>query len=131
MKYLKMYENSNQSIWVLNAENIFESPGSFSSYIEIFDTRKSAENYLINVCNDIQINIMESNEDEYVDDIKDDFGGYILNDEKTCTQFLSDLCDQFSNGEFESGCYIFEKQIENAEIRKDIKIRIDAKKYNL
>jgi hypothetical protein len=139
MKHLKLYENAGQTVYVLKLDDIFENKGSFSSYIKIFHTKQHAENYLINLCNDLQEEIV--NDDEpitnwgaYTDKEKEKFGQYKLNDYDTCSDFLYELSSDFGpkdEEDFETYIAIDDYQIENVEIKDNVKTKIEANKYNL
>lgn len=129
MKHLKTFENSNQVIWVFKGENMFESDGSFTSYTKTFDSKQSCINHLINFCNDLQIDMMKS--DQYTEDIQEKYSEFSLHDEENCLDFLHALCEEYSNDEFEFYVDIAKDYVEHEEIKKEYKLKIDAKKYNL
>ena len=131
MKYLQIYESLGRSVWVLNGTDIFDSPGSFSSYTKLFKTEKDCENYLINLCNELQDEIMSSN--EYTDDTQENYKKYSLDDLGDCKKFLYELGQDFGEEfeQIETHIAIYEDVVETVQIKDEYKIKTDAKKYNL
>jgi len=129
MKFLKLYENVGKMVWVLHAENVIDGPRSFVSYEKVFETKQDAINYLINDCNDIQTDILNSN--EYSEIVKKNYGHLILDDYVNCVNFIINLGEIFDD---ETGCSlnIIETLLEsNVQIKEEYKIKIEAKKFGL
>jgi len=130
MKHLKLYENKSDTVYLLECTDIFISSGHYSSFFKVFETRKDCENYVINICNEMQITLIES--DEIDDKIKDKYVDDILNTEAKCKEFAYFIVDELTDGEIESSIRITETTIErNVKINDDVKLRLDSRKYNL
>jgi hypothetical protein len=130
MKYLRVFENANQTIWILNMDDVFEDEGYFSSFTKVFPNEESVINYIINYCNDIQEKILNSN--NYTDNAKEKYGKILLYNYQNCEYFLFELSDEFDHSdELETFIHYYESEMKDVQIRDDIKIKLDARKYNL
>jgi uncharacterized protein (DUF608 family) len=130
MKYLRTYENVGQSVWFFKGKGLFDEVGYYYSENKIFQTEKDCINYLINLCNDVQTKIMNSN--DFTDDAKQKYGAYILSNREKCEDFIYEIADEYTDGQVRSEIEIREEIIEgNIEIRNDIKMKLDANKYNI
>jgi uncharacterized protein (DUF608 family) len=124
------YVETGQSVWFFKGKGLFDEVGYYYSENKIFQTKRDCENYLINLCNDMQTKIMNSN--DFTDDAKQKYGEYILNNREICEDFIYEIADEFADGNVRSEIEIREEMIEgNIEIRDDIKMKLDANKYNI
>ena len=126
MKHLKLYENQQQNIVILNATDIFDG-WTFTSFQKPFFTKQDAENYMINHCNHEQDNILNSNEDEHIKKI----GKIQIHTFKDCENFLYTCVELLGHDELETYISINENIINSVEIDKDVKLKLTSQKYNI
>jgi len=133
MKYLKLYENSNtQKVYILQLKTYLFAGGLVWDDIQmVFKTRKDCDNWIINKFNDLQLHIM--NDNNITDDAKQKYGAQILDTIDKCSDFSYEVYEEYaSNSDPEWFFEVYEVEPESdVEIREDILMRLDAKKYNL
>ena len=134
MKYLKLYENKKDTFYMLDIKGWFKNEWrnniNYDSDESFYKTKEDLENFTINLINKTYSHIMKSN--EFTDDFKNTFQDIYLDTFEECNEFFiafnEDYCD--NSEEY----YLYSHKITpttNIEIDEDIKMRIDARKYNL
>jgi hypothetical protein len=136
MKHLRLFENRSQKIFIVRCDDIVFDAIELSSFTKTFFTKKDAENWFIVECNKIQDDIIDDDEDDYTVEQKKKYDKYILNNFKECQNFIykvtGDYLSKYSDeDELEPYIEIYEDEILSVDIPDDIKIKWDAKKYNL
>jgi hypothetical protein len=111
MKYLKIYENKNDELWIVTQISTI-GPDDYS--LVIFDDKESAENYFVYLVNYHVKNDIHSDDEEDIDYV------FTVEDAKKIKGQLS-----YS---IEYNKYINEGKY---ELPESLKIGRDAKKYNL
>jgi len=119
MKYLRIYENINDEVWLFIFEDVNDSS---NNYCTVFNDEQSAENLYIETVNDLKKDIlyrglhgssMEFNESDMITNIID------------ADNWLDDMYDVYHIQYKKT--YIQGKY----ELRSDLKMIRDSQKYNL
>jgi hypothetical protein len=136
MKYLNKYElfeNYGKKLYLLTIQGwMFDDRGNFSweDYISAFETIEDLENSFINEMNDVYDKMMVS--DKTPDSLKDNYKDIILDTYQKCKTLFADFNEEIQYDESEWNLYIsIIEPLKNVKIRDDVKMKIDAKKYNL
>lgn len=110
MKYLKKYENVND-LWIVVTEDYFDRE---SSHQELFIDKESAENNFLEIVNDFKSYQRNQKNLDLITTVEE-AEEYVENE-------LSDICS----------IYYYQISINNKhELREDIKLAREAKKYNI
>ena len=130
MKHLKLFENKNAAIFILEINYMFEVEYcGFDDYLQVFYTKQDAENWLINMCNDTQDAILSG---DFKIEQKDKFKKFELENFKKCEDFIYKLTEEFGNHhDIITYIRLSEDIIQSEEIRDDVKMKISTNKYNL
>lgn len=122
MRFLKQFENINNEVWILKFENVFESPNSFTSFIDVFSSEEDLDNYVIIYCNDVQDNLILNEDYENIDN-------YILDNYENCLEFIEYLSPDDEYGhEIRKSKMIINS---NIQLDDDLKAKLNSKKFNL
>lgn len=113
MKHLKLFENAEQIVWVVNVTWL-----DGGNQIEVFSNEQAAENYYIDFANRQKEYSFKRHKKEYTSD------DWILTEE--------DAEEWFENDDIEYSVKIISKTIQDKyELLEEFEIRRKAKKYNL
>jgi hypothetical protein len=136
MKHIKIYENAAGEVWTLSIKGLFAEKSLKHNYLitnslfEIFSTRQDLNNYVINMMNDLYDVMMHDN--DIIDDLKNNFKNISLETLEDCREFYNSLNYNALEPEIESEFEINNiTPIKNVKVREDVKLKIDARKYNL
>ena len=133
MRYLKLYENANSQVYILQIKTYLYSEYElvWDDIQMVFKTKKDCDNWIINKFNDLQFRII--NDEDMTDDAKEKYGKYILDTVDICSDFSYDIYEEYSNNSDPEWFFeVYEVEPEsNVEIREDVLMRIEARKYNL
>ena len=118
MKYLKLFENINKQYHV-----VIEMVGGNPEIVHVFENKEDAHNYII-----LSVHNYEREQVELETDGKsDDYGCKDIFD-------IDELLEYWNEKHAEDGddtYYEIVKSVDKVELPEDLKIRMNAKKYNL
>lgn len=114
MKHLRLFENRGDEFYIVVYEYLEDASGN---YVALFDDAKSAENYYIEVINDLK-------KDKFIRKKKNWNDGDIITSVQEAEDFLDDNWEYKVHTELirNKGKYELPEEIQRAR---------DAKKYNL
>lgn len=128
MKHLKLFENKQLNIVTLILNDIWDNHG-FSSYTIPFFTNDDAINWMINHANKQQEIVL--NNEHITQNIKDEVKQLKLFDRESCENFYYTMTNFEGDEEIETWIAIENGVINSVEIDKDVKLKMNANKYNI
>ncbi len=128
MKHLKVFENKQMKIVILSADDIYDHYG-FTSFQKPFYTEQDAINWMINHCNNEQEKILNDNTTE--EETKNEIRNMNLCDKQSCLGFFYTMAELEGHDELEPYISFSEDFINTVKINDDVKIKLQAKKYNI
>jgi len=132
MKHLKLYENISNEVWLLKMDGHYYSHHSnnmgWVTIHQLFETQKDLQNWLINEINHFHDRLM--NDNDITNDIKNTFENINLSTFEDCREFYIAFNEEYSDDGVSFQVNPLEV-LKNIQIEDDIKIKINANKYNL
>ena len=128
MKFLKNFESTNDTVWILECKDVYEDE-TFISFVDVFRSEEDLDNYVIIYWNDVQNSVV--NNDSYDDDIREKINNYILDDYEKCDHFMYDMYD-ICDFDLDPEMWKKKKDINsNIQLDEDLKMKLSSKKFNL
>lgn len=128
MKHIKVFDNKQLEIVILNVTDIWDNYG-FTSFQKPFYTEQDAINWMINDCNEAQDTIL--NNDNINKNTKSKIRNMNLCDKESCEGFYYTMAELEGHDELETYISIDKDFIDTEEINSDVKIKLKAKQYNI